>query len=471
MKKITASTLVVAAAAALLSLASPASAGMLTLDDNNPVFTPEGAFSDNTIEADMTIGFGALIHLEGTTTITPDETNTASVAVTGTYSALTGDFFSVAYKFAADLGFDTPISYTLTADLDGVPITPISGTIESGLHTYQGTLQAPLSFPADDSGTFSGTLTFDFGTTGSAPLAAEPGTLDLTVQQIDFKLDPIPASITDPAMAQNISTRVNVGTGENVLIGGFIVTGNDAKQIVFRGIGPSLADATPPVMGALADPTLTLYDADGNVVATNDNWMDNSASDQQALADADLEPTDPNEAAIVATLDPGAYTAVVSGVGDTTGVALVEGYDLDNGATDSAFANISTRGAVGTGDNVMIGGITLGGGGGGLATVVVRGIGPSLADKDVNDALADPTLELFNANGDMIDSNDNWMDDPNMQEVDDAGLAPQDDNEAALYEILPAGQYTAILAGADGSTGVALVETYELDSPTASPAK
>jgi hypothetical protein len=167
---------------------------------------------------------------------------------------------------------------------------------------------------------------------------------------------------------------------------------------------------------------------------------------------------------LVESLAPGAYTAIVSGVGDTTGIALVEAYDLDNGATDSEFGNISTRGFVETGDNIMIGGLILGGGGGGFAQVIVRGIGPSLADSAVTNALADPTISLFDGNGNLVGSNDNWMDDANMQTVSDSGLAPGDPKESALYEVLPAGAYTVQLSGVGDTTGVGLVESYNVDS-------
>ena len=167
---------------------------------------------------------------------------------------------------------------------------------------------------------------------------------------------------------------------------------------------------------------------------------------------------------MVVNPSPGAYTAIVRGVGDTTGVALVEAYDLDNGATDSQLANISTRGFVGTGEDVMIGGFILGGGGvGASAQIIVRAIGPSLADFGVTDPLPDPFLELHNADGDVVASNDNWMDDPNMQTVADRGLAPGEPNESAIYEVLPSGAYTAILSGVGNTTGVGLVESYDVD--------
>jgi hypothetical protein len=192
--------------------------------------------------------------------------------------------------------------------------------------------------------------------------------------------------------------------------------------------------------------------------------MDNSEADRTILIDNDLAPGSDLESALVVNPSPGAYTAIVRGVGDTTGVALVEAYDLDNGATDSQLANISTRGFVGTGEDVMIGGFILGGGGvGASAQIIVRGIGPSLADFGVTDPLPDPFLELHNADGDVVASNDNWMDDPNMQTVADRGLAPSEPNESAIYEVLPSGAYTAILSGVGNTTGVGLVESYDVD--------
>jgi hypothetical protein len=457
MKKITACSLI-AATAALLSLASPAMAGVLTLDDGSPAYIPPGDFTDNKIVADTMVG--GLIHLEGSVTITPVESTTAMVEVTGTYSAEAGEIFSVAYKFAADLNASVAVTYTLAGTVSGVPIPSIDGTIEPGLHVYEGTAAMPFPFPAPVAGDFSGTLTLTFPPTGQ-PAGPALGSLALTVQQIDFQLDPLPAAVTPPSQPQNISTRANVGTGDNVLIGGIIITGNDTKQVVLRAIGPSLSGAG--VTDPLADPTLNLFDSAGTLLASNDNWMDNSAEDQMILIDNGLAPSADLESALVANLDPGAYTAIVQGVGDTTGVALVEAYDLDNGTTDSLLGNISTRGFVGTGEDVMIGGFILGGGGGAFAQIIVRGIGPSLADFGVADPLADPFLELHNADGDVVASNDNWMDDPNMQTVADRGLAPSEPNESAIYEVLPSGAYTAILSGVGDTTGIGLVETYDVD--------
>jgi len=467
MKKNT-SFLLLAAAAAFCLASGSVRAGTLTLDEGSPSYVPPEAFTNNTITVDTTIGDPGLIHLSGAVTVAPTAGNTATVEVGGTFSADSGDKFSVAYRFATDLNFTGSVDYTLSGEVNGIPVPDITGTIEPGLHIYAGAVESP-TLPLPVTGNFSGTLTLDFTNAGAAaPSGAIPGTLDLTVQQLDFQLSANAVAVTPPSEPQNISTRANVGTGENALIGGFIITGADPIQVVLRAIGPSLG--VSGVTGILADPTLELHDSTtGAVIASNDNWQDNSTEDQMVLTDNDLAPMDDLESAIVTTLDPGAYTVIVRGVADTTGVGLVEAYDIDTSTTDSKLANISTRGFVETGENVMIGGFILGGGGGGLSEVIVRGIGPSLTGFGVTDALADPLLELHNSDGDLIDSNDNWMDNPNMQTISDKGLAPSDPNEAALYEVLPAGLYTAILSGVGDTTGIGLVETYDADPPIATP--
>ncbi len=478
MKNIT-TLLVVAAAAALLysgcggepeasrtwqlaadSQSGLAPAGTLAIT-SGPTFTPESAFTNNTIVVDTSQG--SVAHVSGSTTVTPDATNQVTIAISGTYSANAGDLFSLAYNFVADLNTAAPVAYTAngSATISGITV-PFHGmgTIMPGLNNYSGVELAPFAFFFPDSGDFSASLVLDFGSSGGT-LAAAPGTLDVTIQQIDVKLDPTPATLQAPSQLLNISTRLNVGTGDNVLIGGFIITGINPKQIALRAIGPSLAGANVP--DPLADPMLELRDSTGASIAMNDNWMDLSQEDQTTLTDNNLAPADAAESALVQTLDPGGYTAIVRGAGATTGVALVEAYDIGAVATDSKVANISTRGFVETSDNVMIGGLILGAGGGAFSTVIVRGIGPSLADAGVPDVLADPFLALHNGDGDLIDSNDNWMDDPNMQQVSDAGLAPNDPNESALFEILPQGAYTAILSGVGGTTGNGLVEAYNTD--------
>jgi hypothetical protein len=220
------------------------------------------------------------------------------------------------------------------------------------------------------------------------------------------------------------------------------------------------------VAGALADPVLELHDSAGAIIAINDDWMDNIDADQQLLIDASLDPTNDLESAMIMTLDPGLYTAVVSGSNGGTGVALIELYDLDDAGAAGELANISTRGFVGTEANVMIGGVIIGPGGGVDAAVVVRAIGPSLADFGVADPLLDPVLELRNGDGDVIAMNDNWETDPPPDNysvaVTAAGLAPSDASESAIFATLTNGLYTAIVSGKDSTTGVGLVEVYHV---------
>jgi hypothetical protein len=268
-----------------------------------------------------------------------------------------------------------------------------------------------------------------------------------------------PTSIFYTGRQLNISTRARVLTGENILIGGFIVTGNDPKRVIVRAIGPSLVGAGVP--GPLQDPTLQLLTDNDVVVAENDDWRQSQQAEIEATG---IPPSDSRESAIVRELPPGSYTAAVSGKSGTTGNALVEVYDLTP-ASSSKLANISTRSFVEQGEQVMIGGLIIGGGegtdGAGSARVVLRGIGPSLAQQGVTGALQDPELLLFDGNGTVIQANDNWRQ-TQQNEIQALNLAPTDDREAALVASLPRGNYTAIARGRDGTTGVALVEAYNV---------
>ena len=264
---------------------------------------------------------------------------------------------------------------------------------------------------------------------------------------------PAPGSLSQ---LLNVSTRLNVQTGDNVLIGGFIISGADPKKVIVRGIGPSLGALG--VAGALAEPGLELHDQTGATFESNYNWKDTQESEIDATG---LAPADDAESAIVATLETGAYTAIVSGTNSTTGVGLVEVYDLGTTA-NSQLANISTRGLVEAGDNVMIGGFILGPDTNGSATVIVRAIGPSLTSLGVAGALPDPTLELHDGNGALIASNDNWIDSPEAATISADGLAPTDPAESALLAPSPPGAYTVIVRGINDTTGVALVEVYNL---------
>ncbi len=260
-----------------------------------------------------------------------------------------------------------------------------------------------------------------------------------------------------PTAAQplNLSTRLRVQTGDNVGIGGFIITGTVPKRVLLRAIGPSLTPLGIP--NALADPTLELHGT-GLWTITNDNWRQTQEAEILATG---IPPTNDLESAIVVTLDPGAYTAIMSGNGGTTGVALVEAYDLSQGV-DSKLANLSTRAFVSTGSDIVIAGFILGNGG--LSDrIVVRGIGPGLG---VPGTLADPTLELRDSAGTLIISDNDWRDDPSQAaELMAAGLAPGNDLEAAVAVTLPPGRYTALLAGLANGTGVGLVEVYDRGGP------
>jgi hypothetical protein len=260
----------------------------------------------------------------------------------------------------------------------------------------------------------------------------------------------------NPPRLANISTRAQIGTGDNVLIAGFIIHGSASKQLVLRGIGPSLQVNGTPVPGAVQDPVLELYDKNQALIARNDNWAtDPNASQLQA---AGLAPSDPREAALARTLTPGLYTVIVRGANNTTGIGLAEAYDLSQPPT-STVANISTRGFVGIGDDVLIGGIIVTG----LApqTVLFRAIGPDLASFGVANVLGDPTLQLYDINGTLIASNDNWKSNQQAR-IEATGLAPGDDQDAAILTTLEPGDYTAIVRGAGETVGVALVEAYAL---------
>ena len=261
-----------------------------------------------------------------------------------------------------------------------------------------------------------------------------------------------------PAKALNIATRLRVELGDNAMIGGFIITGSASKALVLRGIGPSLINAG--ISDALVDPVLSLRGSSGATIFQNDNWQDNPA--QSALISAaGLAPQDSRESGIAATLAPGAYTAILTGTNQTTGVGLVEIYDT-NQAADAQLGNISTRGLVQTGTNVMIGGFILGGAPG-STRVVLRGIGPSLSQSGLSNVLANPTLELKNSNGTTLASNDNWQDDPASAAALSAnGFALQNSLESGIFITLPPGAFTAILAGQNGGTGIGLVEVYNL---------
>ncbi len=322
----------------------------------------------------------------------------------------------------------------------------------AGYRLYYGTAAAPYNTVIDVRTTTATAsdlvdgVTYTFAVTAYNTAGAE------SAFSTPVSYTPGSARVIPPAVLFNVSTRTFVETGENVMIGGFILDGIVTKKVALRAIGPSLGAAG--VADALADPFLQLLDSNGSIVASNDDW-NFPGEEVSALG---LAPSDPREAALVATLSPGAYTAIVSGNGSTTGVALFELYDL--APATSRIANISTRGRVESGDKVMIGGFILG-----STTpteMIVRAIGPSLVPSGVMDALLDPTLEIYDSNGTLLSSNDNWRTDQEA-EIIASTVPPTDDREAAIVATLPPGAYSAVIQGANGASGVALFEVYALN--------
>lgn len=279
------------------------------------------------------------------------------------------------------------------------------------------------------------------------------------------------SSVSGLAMTQgasvlaNLSSRANVLTGDDVLITGLIITAETpgvtgTKLVIFRGLGPSLSVAGQLLAGTLSDPTMTLFDSNGAPLATNDDWMQNSAADQTTITNAGLAPGSDKESVLVAQLPEGKYTAVLSGVNEATGIALEEVYDLEEGNGLKA-ANLSARALVSPGDNALIGGMIVEGSI--TKHSIVRGLGPSLSDQ-VPAPLADPELMLFDANGTVIETNNDWMMSPEAADITAQGLAPSDPKEAVIDQLaLEPGAYTIVLTGVGtDTTGTALIEAYDV---------
>jgi uncharacterized delta-60 repeat protein len=333
---------------------------------------------------------------------------------------------------------DDPVTYTLLGNLPpGLSFNPGTGTI-SGTPTVQSRQEGrgkPLS-----GGVITNVQLFATNSKGT------------TTKPLVFFLA--------PTGVVNISTRLAVQTGENVLIGGFIVTGNAPKRVIIRGIGPSLRAGGELLQGSLQDPTLELRDGAGALLGSNDDWRSNQ---EQEIIDTTIPPSDDREPALIAILNPGPYTAVVSGKEGSTGIGLMEFYDLGTASLESSsnaqLANISTRGFVQQGNDVMIGGFIVSGT---AAKMIVRAIGPSLSERGVAGALQDTTLDLRDGNGSLIVSNDDWRTGGQEQQIIDTTVPPSDDRESAVVATLNPGPYTAVISGKDNTTGVALVEAYVL---------
>ncbi len=270
---------------------------------------------------------------------------------------------------------------------------------------------------------------------------------------------PPPTGVVGPNnLFLNSSTRLQTDTGDNVMIAGFIIDGSARKQVVIRGIGPSLQVNGTPVAGSLQDPTLTLHASDGRTITVNDNWKD---TQEAGLRTTGIAPDNDLESAIIATFEPGNYTAILRGKNGATGIGLVEVYDVDQ-SSPAKLRNISTRGRVGTGDNVMIGGFIVGGPD--SARAIVRGLGPSLNidGTPIAGTLSDPTLSLYDRDGTRIGFNNDWKDTQRGQ-IEATTLAPTNDREAAIVADFLPGYYTVILRGNNGESGIGLVEAYKLN--------
>ncbi len=357
----------------------------------------------------------------------------------------------------------TPVpTATATPSATGTPSATATATPSPTASPEPTASPTPTNTPVP-SPTPSGTP----GPTPTATATVTPVPTPTASPSVTPTASPTPTPGAIPGRALNISTRLQVETGNNILIGGFIVTteaaskstvpnGAVAKEVAIRGIGPSLGAFG--VTNPLANPTLQLANMDG-VISTNDNWQDN-ANQAAQLTDLGLALSDPSESGIVADLVPGAYTALLSGVSNGTGVGLMEIYDVAP-ASPSQLSNISTRGVVQTGSGVMIGGFIIGGT---VDThVVVRGIGPSLADFGLSPVLPDPILELHDSNGATLVTNDDWQDDPtSAAQLSLLGLAPTNAKESGIYTSLPPGAFTAVLAGINSGTGIGLIEIYNL---------
>lgn len=269
------------------------------------------------------------------------------------------------------------------------------------------------------------------------------------------------SSVNAPVLL-NLSTRALVSTGDDVLIGGFIVQGTQPATVILRAIGLSLS--TLGLTNALYDPTITVFDSNQQQIAMNDDWF--TGANAATIASFHLDPPNSRESALYLTLQPGAYTAVVQSFSDaqtppSNGVGLFELYDLQT--TGGRAGNISTRGEVLGGDNVLIGGFIVGGTAD--KTIIARAIGPSLGAAGVANPLPDPSLELHNSDGALLQSNNDWQAGPDAQTIAADGLAPADPKESALLATLAPGAYTAIVSGTNGATGIGLVEIYDISPP------
>lgn len=401
-------------------------------------------------------------------TVDPNDSTKVTVDVA---AGVQGDVVLYASYLAGDgtMVFGAPVkvaSFPPSAPLSGIELRPASVTLSVGTTfspevwgIYTDGTRSRFFLPAGGA-TFTSSASSVVDVSGDRIFALRSA--GVAKASVSFRGFTAQATITViPPLGgvvkfANVSTRMSVGTGDNALIGGFIITGTQPRKVIIRGIGPSLADFG--LSNVLANPTLELHNA-SQVIATNDDWQ--TAANKQEIIDRKVAPNKTKEAAILVTLSPGSYSAILRGAANGTGIGVVEVYDLDQ-TVGSQLANISTRGFVDTGDNAMIGGTIITGNS--PARVLIRAIGPSLATFGITNTLQDPTLELRDAQGLVVADNNNWTDSPDATAISATKIPPNDHRESAILKNLPPGQYTAIVRGTGNSVGVAIVEAYQLSN-------
>ena len=403
-------------------------------------FTPNG---DGTATIDGTALAGSAgsfpINITASNGTLPDATQLFTITVQDAPPVLEAPAITSADSTTFTMG--TAGTFTITATGSPTPTLELAGAQPAWLSFVDNT---------DGTATISGTpdsgsdLSYDF------IITARNGVSPVATQDFTLRVTPTPAT----AALVNVSTRLLVQTGSKVGIGGFIITGPDPKKVLIRGIGPTLTNFG--IANALQDPVLELHDGTGAVLTSNDDWK---VPQQAAIEATALAPPDDRESAILLSLQPGNYTVIQSGKNGTIGVGLIEVYDVDV-LSASQLSNISTRGLVQSGNNVMIGGFVVSGASGSI-NLVVRALGPTLTSFGVANALGDPTLQLYDGNGTVIASNNNWKD-SQQTEIHNSGRQPPNDLESAIAVTASPGHYTAIVRGNNGGTGIALVEVYQV---------
>lgn len=411
---------------------------------------------------------GRISAYEGTTTLV--EGMLSPVAASGQFDNGRSLFTATLVSGSSSYQGTGLITGTISGKSDS-QFTAIVGA-DGGMTVYvrDGATEDAGHGPVRSSGAFEfltvkgATLKGQIGASGGAVTATlEGGPISGTIVAA---FDGAPAAASDGFLV-NLSTRGPVGTGANQLIAGFVVEGDAPKQVLIRGVGPSLSSwITNPV----SEPSLALFDGRQTQIAYNKQWKGASAiKAASAHAGAFAVPESSSDSSLFQTLAPGAYTVQMSSDGPA-GVGLIEIYDVDLLEPYAArrLRNVSTRGLVGTGDQAIIAGLTISGTK--PKRVLIRGVGPTLAslDAQLTNALADPVLTLRQKQT-VIRTNDNWENGNDADVVRQlstrvgAFALPAGSKDAVLLVTLPPGAYTAELSGAAGQTGLALIEVYEID--------